>query len=515
MADPNVVTGTSGNDLLHGTTGDDTIYGLAGDDYIDPGGSGTDILYGGTGNDSYADYGGIDGHPLTLVEKPNEGTDTILAYTSTGIPANIENLVMMGHAQFAAWGNDLDNVITGNDAANYIFGGVGADSMIGGKGNDSYGIDNPGDKVIETAGGGFDDVNVSAANSIVYTLTAGQEIEKLSCSNNHAYGLIGNEFDNIILGNDFENFIDGDGGSDSLRGGGGNDVYVVDNPGDAILEFVGAGNDTVLAHSSYTLQDEVSIETMRAFDLASTDAITLTGNNLANAIYGNAGDDILMGAGGNDTLVGNGGFDRLYGGTGDDIFVVTTGNDVIEGANGGTDHVLTEQDFALTTGQEIEWLQARYQDSTTGLTLIGNEYGNHIVGAAGDDVLAGKEGDDTLAGLGGVDLLKGGTGADRFVFRDGDTGATAATADTIADFGHAQGDRIDLSQIDANTGVAGNQAFTLHASGDDHVAGALWLTQSGNDALVNMDTNGDGQADYLLHLADLKAASLVAADFVF
>ncbi len=33
--------------------------------------------------------------------------------------------------------------------------------------------------------------------------------------------------------------------------------------------------------------------------------------------------------------------------------------------------------------------------------------------------------------------------------------------DTIWDFSHAQGDRIDLSAIDANSSVGGNQAFTF------------------------------------------------------
>ena len=67
---------------------------------------------------------------------------------------------------------------------------------------------------------------------------------------------------------------------------------------------------------------------------------------------------------------------------------------------------------------------------------------------------------DYLAGLGGQDYLVGGAGADRFAY--GSIGQSpVAGPDRIADFSHAQGDRIDLASIDANTLVAGDQAFNF------------------------------------------------------
>ncbi len=79
-----------------------------------------------------------------------------------------------------------------------------------------------------------------------------------------------------------------------------------------------------------------------------------------------------------------------------------------------------------------------------------------------------------LRGGAGKDTLTGGIGGDRFVFAATGDSVTGANADRITDFSRAQGDRIDLSAIDANTGAAGNQAFTFIGSGAfTHHAGQL------------------------------------------
>jgi len=62
--------------------------------------------------------------------------------------------------------------------------------------------------------------------------------------------------------------------------------------------------------------------------------------------------------------------------------------------------------------------------------------------------------------------MTGGAGADRFQFgaNIAEIGTAAATRDIIVDFSAAQLDIIDLSAIDANTRVNGNQAFTVIGS---------------------------------------------------
>lgn len=152
--------------------------------------------------------------------------------------------------------------------------------------------------------------------------------------------------------------------------------------------------------------------------------------------------------------------------------------------------------------------------------LVGGQVGNRLAGGAGDDVLIGGNGADTLIGGPGHDILTGGLGADKFVFAGGDfAGPTRSTCDEITDFSHADGDKLVLSAVDANTTVAGNQAFTwIGTAAFHHVAGELRYDYVGpghadpEGCYVAGDTNGDGVADFLIALD--AVTSLVKADIV-
>ena len=67
----------------------------------------------------------------------------------------------------------------------------------------------------------------------------------------------------------------------------------------------------MFASVSYTLAAGVEVELLTTDCDAGTGAINLTGNELANTIYGNAGDNQLNGGAGADTLVGSGGNDMV------------------------------------------------------------------------------------------------------------------------------------------------------------------------------------------------------------
>jgi len=67
-------------------------------------------------------------------------------------------------------------------------------------------------------------------------------------------------------------------------------------------------------------------------------------------------------------------------------------------------------------------------------TLIGGSGNDTIDGGTGNDSIDGGTGNDTIDGGAGVDTLTGGTGNDVFVFVDGQTGYTVATADQIKDY---------------------------------------------------------------------------------
>jgi hypothetical protein len=165
-----------------------------------------------------------------------------------------------------------------------------------------------------------------------------------------------------------------------------------------------------------------------------------------------------------------------------------------------------------------------------GLTLIGTSGANTLNGSYEEDTINGLAGNDTLNGLGAADTIDGGDGQDRITGGAGadlltgglkaDTFAygaldesTLAASDRILDFSHSQGDRIDLSAIDARTTLGGNQAFSFIGSAAfSNQAGQLRAFVQSGDTVIQADVNGDGLADFQL-LVDPPLA-LVAADFV-
>ncbi len=103
----------------------------------------------------------------------------------------------------------------------------------------------------------------------------------------------------------------------------------------------------------------------------------------------------------------------------------------------------------------------------------------------------------------GKDQLAGGLGADQFVFTNRlDSGAGAAGRDIITDFNRAQGDKIDLSAIDANLRLAGNQAFEfVGTDGFSGSAGELGYQQANGTTLIFADMDGDRRADFSIELS--------------
>ena len=115
-------------------------------------------------------------------------------------------------------------------------------------------------------------------------------------------GLGGNDNLTGYAGNDL---LAGGAGADTMLGGTGNDLFYVADAGDMVIEYAGAGADTVIASVSMTMADHVE-EMHIASGVA---GITLTGgagndvfvgNGLANNFNGGAGDDVILA--GNVTL---------------------------------------------------------------------------------------------------------------------------------------------------------------------------------------------------------------------
>ncbi|HEY5722129.1 MAG TPA: hypothetical protein VIT45_07390, partial [Allosphingosinicella sp.] len=153
-----------------------------------------------------------------------------------------------------------------------------------------------GDQVIDT-GGGNDHVH----SSISYTL--GTDLEYLTLTGT-AVSATGNAKNNLLYGNAGSNVIDGGLGADTMVGGNGDDIYYVENGSDQITEHLNQGNDTVMSSVHHALRGNIENLT-----LIGTNAVSATGNELANVITGNSANNVISGGLGADTLSGGGGND--------------------------------------------------------------------------------------------------------------------------------------------------------------------------------------------------------------
>ena len=346
-----------------GNEGVNVIVGNDGDNVLD-GGVGYDLLVGGAGNDTY--YVEAVNNGDVVVEAADEGIDTVISSVGYMLGAEVENLTLTGTA-FEAVGNDLANVLVGNAAGNLLEGGAGSDTMRGGAGNDVYVVDRSSDVVIENANEGSDTVQ----STVSYAL--GSNVENLSLDGPSGRSGTGNSLANSISGNDGNDTLDGGVGSDTLIGGSGNDTYHVDNASDVIVEFLGAGVDSVLSSTSYFLSSNVDNLT-----LTGSAAIDATGNGDANALTGN---------GGNNRLDGGAGGDTMSGGAGNDVYVVDSAADlVVELAGAGVDLVMSAVDYVLGANVENLTLTGASVISGTGTAA------NNLLMGNGTDQRAGRPG---------------------------------------------------------------------------------------------------------------------------
>jgi Ca2+-binding RTX toxin-like protein len=449
------INGTAGNDILTGLSGNDTLNG----------GAGADTMSGGTGNDKYI----VDNVGDVVIEKFNEGTDTVQSSITYALGANVEILQLTGATAINGTGNELNNTLTGNSAANTLNGGAGddrlnggagADKMIGGVGNDTYTVDNASDVVTELANEGTDRVK----SYIGYTL--GNNVENLTLlgttaidgtGNVLANSLTGNNAANRLAGGDGNDILNGSGGNDTLLGeagddtltggtgadtligGIGNDVYVITDGQDTVTELANEGTDRVNAGISYTLGD--NIENLTLTGTAENYGI---GNALDNVLTGNNAKNYLSGLAGNDAVRGNGANDILQGGLGDDIV----------SDNGGQ---------------------------------------NLLDGGAGTDTLTGNAGNEMFLGGQGNDIITTGTGADLIVFNKGD-GQDTVKASVGADNSLSLGGGIKYT--DLTLSKAGSDLIVGTGTGESIKFTGWYTTTANNKSVVNLQMIAEAMADF-------------------
>jgi serralysin len=227
----------------------------------------------------------------------------------------------------------------------------------------------------------------------------------------------------------------------------------------------------------------------------------LLGRTGADLLEGDSGNDTLGGGDNDDTLVGGAGADSISGGSGTDTASYASSDAVRINLTLGTGQF---SDAAGDTFGSVEnIIGTQVADDITG-----DNAGNRLQGLGGDDDLTGADGADTLDGGLGFDELNGGNGADKFIYAALND-STVAAPDDILDFSTAQGDKVDLVAIDANTLVGGDQAFTFIGNAAfTNVAGQLHYT---GGTFLEGDVNGNGVADFriVLHVASMSAGDFV------
>lgn len=256
--------------------------------------------------------------------------------------------------------------------------------------------------------------------------------------------------------------------------------------GDQVLE----GNETF----SLVLTPTADIKNGK---LGSTGVATLYNDDtIHEVIYGTAGADVLSGKDGNDRIFGLAGADTLNGDDGDDVLVGGAGGDKLFGGAG----VDTASYSDATKGVRASLLSP---SSNTG-DALGDSYSSieRLSGSKFSDILTGNAGNNILTGGVGADSLQGAGGADRFVFNAlADSTVATSGRDTIFDF--SSNDRIDLRAIDANTKVSADQAFSfIGTAAFANKAGELRYVKGASDTYIYGDVNGDGKADFAIHLDD-------------
>ncbi len=568
----NVMSGGAGDDTLSGGSGNDTLSGGDGNDLLF-GGAGNDALDGGTGVNTanYSDAtlavtlnlmtglatggGGVD----TLVNIQNlvgsafndtlqgDGGDNVLdgaggvntvSYANATAAVTVD-LSIVGPQNTVGAGNDtLLNIqnVTGS-AFNDTLAGTSGDNVIDG----GVGVD-----TLTYAGSGAGvTMNLSLATA---QITGGSGTDTVRNIEN----LTGTDFNDVLTGSAFANILTGGAGDDTISGAAGNDTIYGGDGNDLLLG--GAGNDTIdggagintASYADATLAVTVNLMTGVASGGGGIDTLTniqnLVGSAFNDTLQGSSGDNVLDGAAGVNTVtyanatagvvvdlsivgpqdtVGAGhdtllNVQNLTGSAFNDTLAGTSGDNVIDGGLGVDTLSYANAAAGVTVSLALATAQitgGAGSDTVKNFeNLTGSAFNDTLSGGATANTIAGGDGGDRITGSGGADVLWGGNGADTFIYAAAaDSTVSVAGQDQVMDFSHTDGDLIDLSAIDSNSTVIGDQAFTLVGAFGHHAGELIALTKAGG-FLVEGDTNGDGLADFAITV--LTTQPLVSTDFI-
>ena len=419
---PSDIDGGPGNDTLVGTAGNDVLNGLGGDDILD-GRGGVDLLDGGTGTDTvtFANATAGVGAFLSGGGAPyGDGLgDTYIS---------VENMIGSNFRD-TLWGNGSNNVIRGGGGmddlygfatstgeVDFLYGGDDIDLLLGGMGLDRLDGEAGEDTVsylLSPTGLTISLRNPAAENT---GWAAGDTFTSIE-------DVIGSEFNDIIYGNNdpLINQLQGQGGNDTIFGGGAAYTVLIGGIGADALHGTPGGLyliDYETALSGVTA--DMANPNVNTGDAAGDTYFELFGRDLAGSPY----NDILYGDAGNNNIIGDpdqvaynfvNGVDQLFGRDGNDTLDGGPRGDALDGGNGFDAAAYTSALAAV--GAFLGNPGANTGDAAGDTyvnieALIGSHFGDTLGGDNLDNSLLGRDGNDTLQGEGGDDLLVGGLGAD-------------------------------------------------------------------------------------------------------
>jgi len=330
---------------------------------------------------------------------------------------------------------------------------------------------------------------------------------------NHPDGVFARDFAPVpaTTADSGNNSLSGTTGADTLDGGAGND-QIAGFSGNDILNG-GAGSDNLFGGAG---NDLLFGDRLNGFDNG-TEVDHLSGAAGNDFIYSGYGD-IVDGGDGFDTVAVSyvGASHGITGDTRD----LHQGLSLADGAGSFLnverfgDIALTAFDDKMVVGDQTDPAVVRGWDGNdyligqeVSITMYGGNGNDMLVGSTSNDALYGEAGDDILMGYLGTDQLWGGSGADRFLVTH------LSASPQIMDFEHGT-DRIDLSSLDANIGIAGDQAFNFIGSANfSGAAGELrFFGSAGAGYHLEGDVNGDHVADFIVSLG--SASTVAASDLL-
>lgn len=308
-AQPTVVRGMGGNDVLYVAYAGMELDGGSGNDYLLGGRYTGGVFIGGTGNDTYEILGG--------------GSGEIIRANAVADPSETNTLLLRGvtkaNLRFQRRGDDLVIPHYGGDALRIekFFDAAGAPGEL-----------SPVQIIVLDDGSSLDFAAITAfvkenAAPVVHQPIAPAEAKD------------GERFTWFVPDDAFTDDGDVLTYSATMEDGSALPSWATFDADSGKLSGTVRANGNQDLRIRITATDEEGLSTSSIFELAvRVENLVLDGTTGNDTLRGMGGDDVLSGLGGKDQLQGGAGNDRLLGGDGDDSLFGQAGNDTLVGGSG-------------------------------------------------------------------------------------------------------------------------------------------------------------------------------------